>query len=108
MIQSFPVVSLAFLACWTWASFDWKRAFTFGFLPDDDLIIKKKKRIQHLLVESSCIVEPEIAPYIYHLALMTAVSVLVMHVHVATRFLSSSPLLYWYMAQCMYNGGPCR
>jgi phosphatidylinositol glycan class V len=29
---------------------------------------------------------------------MTAVAFMAMHVHVATRFLSSSPLLYWHVA----------
>lgn len=44
-------------------------------------------------------------PYVYHLAGMTALAALVMHVNVATRFLSSSPALYWYAAGLVAGDG---
>lgn len=45
------------------------------------------------------------APYIYHLALMTAAALLVMHVNVATRFLSVNPVIYWYAAVYLLGEG---
>ncbi|EPS63667.1 hypothetical protein M569_11110, partial [Genlisea aurea] len=38
----------------------------------------------------------DILPFIVHSAFMSATALLVMHVQVATRFLSASPLLYWF------------
>eukprot|EP00890_Picochlorum_soloecismus_P006266 jgi/Picsp_1/6640/NSC_03983-R1_gpi mannosyltransferase 2 len=105
VVQSIPVVALSFLACWTWACHDWIRVFTLSLCPDgSQRLVEKARRARCRLHHSCCLVEPSVAPYVYHLALMTAVAVLVMHVNVATRFLSSSPLLYWYMAQFMLNG----
>ncbi len=46
------------------------------------------------------LLEPGVLPYALHLFAMTAVALVVMHIQVATRFLSSSsPLLYWYLAR---------
>jgi phosphatidylinositol glycan class V len=39
---------------------------------------------------------------------MGAVAALVMHVNVATRFLSSSPLLYWFTATYISREGAGR
>jgi len=107
VVQSIPVVVLSFMACWTWACHDWIRAFTLSLCFDSgsiERLVEKARRARSRLHHSCCLIEPGVAPYVYHLALMTAVSVLVMHVNVATRFLSSSPLLYWYMAQLTLNG----
>ncbi|CAI5461302.1 unnamed protein product [Closterium sp. Yama58-4] len=40
-------------------------------------------------------------PFLLQLLFMTAVATLVMHVQVATRFLSSSPPLYWFLAHLL-------
>jgi GPI mannosyltransferase 2 len=42
------------------------------------------------------------APYFHYTALMTATAILIMHVNVGTRFLSTCPPLYWYVATLMY------
>ncbi|MQL74968.1 hypothetical protein Taro_007332 [Colocasia esculenta] len=39
-----------------------------------------------------------VLPFIYHLAFMTMTAFFVMHVQVATRFLSASPPIYWFTA----------
>ena len=45
------------------------------------------------------LLEPGVLPYAGHLLVMTAVALVIMHIQVATRFLSSSsPLIYWYLA----------
>ncbi|CAA7395653.1 unnamed protein product [Spirodela intermedia] len=44
-----------------------------------------------------------VLPFVYHLAFMAAVAFFVMHVQVATRFLSASPPIYWFAAG--YVGG---
>jgi phosphatidylinositol glycan class V len=42
------------------------------------------------------------APYFHYTALMTATAIFIMHVNVGTRFLSTCPPLYWYVATLMY------
>ncbi|KAK4395856.1 GPI mannosyltransferase 2 [Sesamum angolense] len=42
-----------------------------------------------------------ILPFVLHLSFMVATAVFVMHVQVATRFLSASPLLYWFASHIM-------
>ncbi|WPT10587.1 GPI mannosyltransferase 2 [Picochlorum sp. SENEW3] len=106
VVQSIPVIALSVSACWTWTFFSIQRACTLSLVPFDsaswyiDRVRGTKQRLEY----TSCILEPRIGPFVYHLALMTAVATLVMHVNVATRFLSSSPLLFWYLAQRMLNG----
>ncbi len=39
---------------------------------------------------------PEVAPFVFHWALLASAALLVMNVQVATRFLSSCPALYWF------------
>lgn len=46
-----------------------------------------------------------IVPFVLHLSFMVATAFFVMHVQVATRFLSSSPVLYWFASHIM--GSPC-
>jgi len=41
---------------------------------------------------------PRVTVYVIHWAALTAVAAFVMHVQVATRFLSASPPLYWFAA----------
>ncbi|CAN6902261.1 unnamed protein product [Brassica oleracea] len=38
----------------------------------------------------------DVFPFVVHLGLMTATAFFIMHVQVATRFLSASPSLYWF------------
>ncbi|CAI5466177.1 unnamed protein product [Closterium sp. Yama58-4] len=45
-------------------------------------------------------------PFLLQLLFMTAVATLVMHVQVATRFLSSSPPLYWFLAHLLTSSIP--
>ncbi|XP_078432455.1 transferases, transferring hexosyl groups [Wolffia australiana] len=40
-----------------------------------------------------------VLPFVYQLAFMAATSFFFMHVQVATRFLSASPLIYWFAAR---------
>lgn len=47
-------------------------------------------------------------PFIYHLGFMVATAFFVMHVQVATRFLSASPPLYWYASYVMASPGRSR
>ena len=110
--QSIPVIMLAVATCWTWTFGPWevagrpgratclKRLLTLGSIeldPNTSNLISK--RLNHAAI----IVEPLVAPFVYHLALMTFVAIFVMHVNVATRFLSSSPLLFWGAAQWILN-----
>ncbi|KAI3890646.1 hypothetical protein MKW92_014172 [Papaver armeniacum] len=48
-----------------------------------------------------------VLPFILHLAFMSATAFFVMHVQVATRFLSSSPPLYWFSSYLMASSGRC-
>lgn len=101
VVQSLPVIALSVAACWTWTWTSVKRAFSLGLI---NLSPEKINTIRRKMKHSCCIVEPGVAPFVFHLALMTAVATFVMHVNVATRFLSSSPLVFWYAAQRMLNG----
>lgn len=101
VVQSLPVIALSVAACWTWTYASLKRACSLGFVSlQPDEIRNIRSRVKH----SCCIIEPRVGPFVYHLALMTAVATLVMHVNVATRFLSSNPLIFWYAAQRILNG----
>jgi Gpi18-like mannosyltransferase len=46
----------------------------------------------------------EVAVFVFHWAFLAAVAAAVMHVQVATRFLSTCPPLYWYMAHAWQRG----
>lgn len=46
-----------------------------------------------------------ILPFVLHLSFMVATAFFVMHVQVATRFLSASPLLYWFASHIMRSPG---
>ncbi|XP_021890520.1 GPI mannosyltransferase 2 isoform X2 [Carica papaya] len=48
---------------------------------------------------------PSILPFVIHLGIMVATAFFVMHVQVATRFLSSSPPLYWFASYLMVSPG---
>ena len=106
VLQSVPVAFLAVSACWVWASFDWRRAFTLGLLPALPPKPRRGRAAAKALPPGGAFAaSPAVAPYIYHLALMTAAALLVMHVNVATRFLSVSPALYWYVAAYLRRRG---
>ncbi|KAK9156606.1 hypothetical protein Scep_003180 [Stephania cephalantha] len=47
-------------------------------------------------------------PFILHLGFMAATAFFVMHVQVATRFLSSSPPLYWFSSYLMHSRSGCK
>ncbi|GAV70703.1 Mannosyl_trans2 domain-containing protein, partial [Cephalotus follicularis] len=49
-----------------------------------------------------------VLPFILHLGFMAATALFVMHVQVATRFLSSSPPLYWFASYLMAIPGKGR
>ncbi|KMT14356.1 hypothetical protein BVRB_4g071360 [Beta vulgaris subsp. vulgaris] len=49
-----------------------------------------------------------VLPFIYHLSFMAATAFFVMHVQVATRFLSASPPLYWFASYLMTSAGKSR
>ena len=81
-----------------WLSSDWKRAFTLGILSSPKKKVSKRKSVAPETTSDeilSFFLSDAVAPYIYHLAGMTAIALCMMHVNVATRFLSSSPALYW-------------
>ncbi|XP_022988082.1 GPI mannosyltransferase 2 isoform X1 [Cucurbita maxima] len=46
-----------------------------------------------------------VIPFILHMGFMAATAIFVMHVQVATRFLSASPPLYWFASYVMVNPG---
>ncbi|KAJ0083933.1 hypothetical protein Patl1_29945 [Pistacia atlantica] len=46
-----------------------------------------------------------VLPFILHLSFMVATAFFVMHVQVATRFLSASPSLYWFASYLMASPG---
>ncbi|KAI3970266.1 hypothetical protein MKX01_023913 [Papaver californicum] len=48
-----------------------------------------------------------VLPFVLHLAFMSATAFFVMHVQVATRFLSSSPPLYWFSSYLMACRSRC-
>ncbi|KAI3904526.1 hypothetical protein MKW98_014706 [Papaver atlanticum] len=48
-----------------------------------------------------------VLPFVLHLAFMSATAFFVMHVQVATCFLSSSPPLYWFSSYLMASCGRC-
>ncbi|XP_061354747.1 uncharacterized protein LOC133299309 [Gastrolobium bilobum] len=49
-----------------------------------------------------------VLPFVLHLGFMAGTAFLVMHVQVATRFLSSSPPLYWFASYIMTYPAKCR
>ncbi|MCL7028451.1 hypothetical protein MKW94_001896 [Papaver nudicaule] len=48
-----------------------------------------------------------VVPFVLHLAFISAAAFFVMHVQVATRFLSSSPPLYWFSSYLVAHRGRC-
>lgn len=57
-------------------------------------------------VKSGCL--PACVPFILHLGFMAATAFFVMHVQVATRFLSASPPLYWFASYLMASPGTSK
>ncbi|XP_043692058.1 GPI mannosyltransferase 2 [Telopea speciosissima] len=49
-----------------------------------------------------------VLPFILHLGFMAATAFFVMHVQVVTRFLSASPVLYWFASYIMVSPGTSR
>lgn len=99
LLQSAPVFYIAIVSCWMWMSTDWRRALSLGAIT----LSKRKVHTRSMSATTTTAAETTsfsflndaVAPYIYHLAGMTAIALFMMHVNVATRFLSSSPALYW-------------
>ena len=114
VVQSIPVLVLAVGTCWAWTFGPWTvvktnegrsaamwRLLSLGRKGLDAGVVEELERRKRV---AAVIVEPLVAPFVYHLALMTSVAIFVMHVNVATRFLSSSPLLFWGVASWVLNG----
>ena len=101
VIQSIPVLALSVSACWIWTSSSLKRAISLSLYST-----KMSKKVYNGRKHPGGITEDSVGPFVYHLALMTAVAIFVMHVNVATRFLSSNPLVFWYSSQLILNGSP--
>jgi phosphatidylinositol glycan class V len=102
-LQSSPVWLLAAAACWAWASADWRRALSLCLRPGRGAPPARRRGARRPAAPP--LAAAALAPYAYHLALMAAAALLAMHLNVATRFLSSSPLLYWAAAARLRRGG---
>ncbi|KAJ3675551.1 hypothetical protein LUZ60_004593 [Juncus effusus] len=63
-----------------------------------DIIKPIKQNINQINPKETSIV---ILPFILHLAFMTFTAFFIMHVQVATRFLSASPPIYWFASHLM-------
>ncbi|XP_073024583.1 uncharacterized protein [Primulina eburnea] len=84
-------------------------------LQDDDALRLRRKAIKgETLVtkplESEALlnlpsIPVVIVPFVLHLSFMVATAFFVMHVQVATRFLSSSPVLFWFASHIMGSPG---
>ncbi|KAG6404062.1 hypothetical protein SASPL_136299 [Salvia splendens] len=78
-----------------------------------DLKLRKKTvRREKMVIEPSKDEGPDrlqcdpvvILPFALHLSFMVATAFFVMHVQVSTRFLSASPLIYWFASHIMGSG----
>ncbi|KAL8457586.1 hypothetical protein ACS0TY_035450 [Phlomoides rotata] len=78
----------------------------------DDITLRQRRRAiqrEHLVIEpskskasASLRCDPVvILPFALHLSFMVATAFFVMHVQVSTRFLSASPLVYWFASHTM-------
>jgi phosphatidylinositol glycan class V len=130
VLMSLPVAWLSVSGCWAYFSADWQRALSLGLYSRahrppawleglQRYYTAAVRRHLHIIGTgargSSKARQPaggtalqrsaEAAPLVYHWALMTAVALLVMHVNVATRFLSACPPLYWHAAEWAAAGG---
>ncbi|KAI3454829.1 hypothetical protein Pfo_011492 [Paulownia fortunei] len=86
-----------------------------NILQDDGILRLRKRAIkrEHLVIQPSKSEVPDslqcnpvvILPFVLHLSFMVATAFFVMHVQVATRFLSASPLLYWFASHIMGSPG---
>ncbi|XAR72360.1 hypothetical protein NMG60_11018972 [Bertholletia excelsa] len=69
--------------------------------------LKRDNPVTHPLVNDSVnksgYLSATILPFILHLGFMAATAFFVVHVQVATRFLSASPPLYWFASQLMVS-----
>ncbi|CAN8312026.1 unnamed protein product [Cochlearia groenlandica] len=61
-----------------------------------DVTVTTNVAAESVSPEKSGYFSADVFPFVVHLALMAATAFLVMHVQVATRFLSASPPLYWF------------
>eukprot|EP00798_Chlamydomonas_sp_ICE-L_P007367 gene7368-491_t len=83
-----PALLLALAGCWTYVSHNSVHMLTGG------LLLGRSKSGS----TKSGFLNPRVGVFIYPWAFMTLTATFVMHVQVATRFLSSCPPMYWYMA----------
>ncbi|XP_052186716.1 uncharacterized protein LOC127797663 [Diospyros lotus] len=79
-------------------------------IEQEDQILRRRKRAIKGYVPVTLPVENEfsdklVLPFILHLGFMAATTFFVMHVQVATRFLSASPPLYWFASYLMVSPG---
>ncbi|XP_021728844.1 GPI mannosyltransferase 2-like isoform X2 [Chenopodium quinoa] len=132
-----PVLSLAFCSIISYLKADPENFFSLGFgtaskknnaasLEDEYLSAANKepiivrRRPKSMIVERSVFPKENqvsvksgyysasVIPFIIHLSFMAATVFFVMHVQVATRFLSASPPLYWFASYLMTSSGNSR
>lgn len=81
--------------------------FSKKFSSQEDCSLRQRKQTLTekdfigLPIENRSLAEPgylsdSVLPYVLHLGIMAATSFFIMHVQVATRFLSASPPIYWF------------
>jgi GPI mannosyltransferase 2 len=116
LMQSVPIFTIAFGACWRWASWSWRRFLMLALFPDHarrktccgSQQQSKRRHTSEAVVDNAVYAftsAESAAPFVYHLTLMSVASLFFMHVNVATRFLSASPVVYWYSAAHMHSYG---
>ena len=108
VLQSLPILLLSFSSCWQYFRADWRRALTLGGSSSCSTTAhtqqqkrrREKKRMVKEPVDSMLLLlllrNDQLLPYMYHLAFMTCTLLLVMHINVGTRFLSTCPPIYWF------------
>lgn len=127
VLMSVPVAWLSLSGCWAYFAADWHRALSLGLYNRSRRpawLLRLQQRWREAVwraltkipnnaprkalqrVGSTALQRSDAAaPLVYHWALMTAVALLVMHVNVATRFLSACPPFYWQAAEWAAAGG---
>lgn len=93
-----PSILLAFIGCFSYASYSSEHLC---FIVKGALL-KPPVRIK------SGFHSPQVAIHLFPWAFMAACALLVMHVQVATRFLSSCPASYWFMAHLVTEENRAR
>ncbi|GAB4818500.1 hypothetical protein N2152v2_005546 [Parachlorella kessleri] len=123
IVTALPVAYLSIRGCYRYFSSEPLRALSLGILSSDrpaplhaihsmpaflrsPLAARLRKQGKARRQPLAGYLGLPVAPYVYHWALLTAVALLVMNVHVATRFLATCPALYWYLAHYINGSAP--